>query len=81
MQNAKNLLWPLQGELTELEKEPALLTGSTGGHLKPSPKRLPPADLPLYLRTETIPRDSSGCPALSMLKALLRGFSWIWEFS
>lgn len=85
MQNAKNLLWPLEGELTELEKEPAL---PTGNHLKPSPQHLPPADLPLHPRTETISSASSGCPAFSRLNALLGGFfldlggfSWIWGFS
>lgn len=75
MQNAKNLLWPLKGELRELEKEPALPTGS---HLKPSPQHLPPADLPLHLRTEPISSASSGCPAFSRLNALLGVFSWIW---
>lgn len=64
MQNAKNLLWLLKGELTELEKEPTFPNGS---HLKPSPQHLPPAHLPLHLRTETICRASSGCPAFSML--------------
>lgn len=76
MQNAKNLLWLLKGELTELEKEPTFPNGS---HLKPSPQHLPPADL--HLRTETICRASSGCPAFSTLSALLGGFSCIWEFS
>lgn len=42
MQNAKNLLWPLKGELPELEKEAALPTGSTGGHLKPSLQQICP---------------------------------------
>lgn len=71
MQNAKNLLWPLKGELRELEKEPAL---PIGNHLKPSPQHLPPADLPLHLRTETISSASSGCPAFSRLNALLGVF-------
>lgn len=52
MQNAKNLLWLLKGELTELEKEPAFPTGS---QLKASAQHLPPAALPLQLRTETFP--------------------------
>lgn len=78
MQNAKNLLWLLKGELTELEKEPAFPTGS---QLKASAQHLPPAALPLQLRTETISRASSGCPAFSTLSALLGGFSCIWEFS
>lgn len=68
MQNAKNLPWSLKGELTEVEKEPAL---PTGNDLNPSPQHLPPADLPLHLRTETISSASSGCPAFSMLSALL----------
>lgn len=76
MQNAKIFPWPLKGELTELEKEPALPTGS---HLTKSPQHLPPADL--HLRTETISSASSGCAALSLLNALPGGFSWSWEFS
>lgn len=74
MQNAKNLLWPWKGELRAGEGGSPPYWQHWG-----SSKTITPADLPLYLRTET--SASSGCPALSMLSALLRGFSWIWELS
>lgn len=77
MQNAKKLFWPLKGELTEPEKEPALPAGSTGAHLKPSPKHLPPAICPCPSELKPIPVPAVGVlhfPRSTSCSEVLPGF-------